>query len=111
MRDSTGEPIPLRAGRGRLLGVGLISLTMGTAGFSATASLAAEENYWGGRPFLDAIEIELGKNYRDQLVALELGKADLVEVAPEQSRRVSTEGRRVISSAPVELSQIDEINV
>ena len=66
-------------------------------------SLAAEENYWGGRPFLNAIEIELGKNYRDQLVAFELGKAELVEVAPEQSRRVSMEGRRVISSAPMEL--------
>ena len=66
-------------------------------------SLAAEENYWGGRPFLDAIEIELGKNYHDQLIALELGRADLVEVAPEQSHRVSTEGRRVVSSAPMEL--------
>jgi len=66
-------------------------------------SLAAEENYWGGRPFLDAIEIELGKNYHDQLTALELGRADLVEVAPEQSHRVSTDGRRVASSAPMEL--------
>jgi peptide/nickel transport system substrate-binding protein len=66
-------------------------------------SLAAEENYWGGRPFLDAIEIELGKNFHDQLIALELGRADLVEVAPEQSHRISTEGRRVVSSAPMEL--------
>jgi peptide/nickel transport system substrate-binding protein len=66
-------------------------------------SLAADENYWGGRPFLDAIEIELGKNYHDQLIALELGRADLVEVAPEQSRRVSTDGRRVLSSALMEL--------
>ncbi len=66
-------------------------------------SLAAEENYWGGRPFLDAIEIELGKNYHDQLIALELGRSELVEVAPEQSHRVSTEGRRVVSSAPMEM--------
>jgi peptide/nickel transport system substrate-binding protein len=69
-------------------------------------SLAAEENYWGGRPFLDAIEIELGKNYHDQLIALELERADLVEVAPEQSHRVSTEGRRVVSSAPMELAAL-----
>jgi len=66
-------------------------------------SLAAEENYWGGRPFLDAIEIELGKNYHDQLIALDLGRTELVEVAPEQSHRVSTEGQRVVSSAPMEL--------
>jgi peptide/nickel transport system substrate-binding protein len=66
-------------------------------------SLAAEENYWGGRPFMDAVEIEMGKNSHDQLIALEVGRADLVEVAPEQSHRVSAEGRAVSSSAPVEL--------
>ena len=66
-------------------------------------SLAAEENYWGGRPFLDAVEIEMGKNFHDQLIALELGRVDLVEVAPEQAHRVSAEGRAVASSAPMEL--------
>jgi peptide/nickel transport system substrate-binding protein len=66
-------------------------------------SLAAEENYWGGRPFLDAVEIEMGRNYHDQAIALELGRADLVEVAPEQAHRASMDGRRVTSSAPMEL--------
>jgi peptide/nickel transport system substrate-binding protein len=66
-------------------------------------ALAAEENYWKGRPYLDAIEIELGRNPHDQLMALELGKADLVEVSPEQSHRVAMEGRPVVTSEPVEL--------
>jgi ABC-type transport system substrate-binding protein len=66
-------------------------------------SLAAEENCWRGRPFLDAIEVEMGKSFRDQMTALELGKSDLVEVAPEQSHRTSQEGRRLVSSAPLEL--------
>jgi len=66
-------------------------------------SLAAEENCWQGRPFLDAIEIEMGKSFRDQMTALEVGRADLVEVAPEQTHRVSQGGRRVASSAPLEL--------
>lgn len=66
-------------------------------------SLAAEENCWRGRPFLDGIEVEMGKSFRDQMTALELGKADLVEVAPEQAHRVSQEGRRLESSTPVEL--------
>jgi peptide/nickel transport system substrate-binding protein len=66
-------------------------------------SLAAEENCWGGRPFLDAIEIEMGKSFRDQMTALELGKSDLVEVAPEQAHRISQEGRRLANSAPLEL--------
>ncbi len=66
-------------------------------------SLAAEENCWRGRPFLDAIEIEMGKSFREQMTALELGKSDLVEVAPEQAHRISQEGRRLVNSAPVEL--------
>jgi ABC-type transport system substrate-binding protein len=66
-------------------------------------SLAAEENCWRGRPFTDAIEIEMGQSFRDQMTALELGKADLVEVAPEQTHRISQGGRRLATSAPVEL--------
>jgi peptide/nickel transport system substrate-binding protein len=66
-------------------------------------TLAAEENYWRGRPFLDAVEIEMGKSFRDQMMELEMGRADLVEVAPEQSHRVSLEGRHVVNSAQVEL--------
>jgi peptide/nickel transport system substrate-binding protein len=68
-----------------------------------TLTLTAEENYWGGRPFLDAIEIEMGKSDRDQMTALELGRADLVEVAPEQAHRAPLEGRQLQSSAPLEL--------
>lgn len=66
-------------------------------------TLAAEENYWGGRPFLNAVEIEMGKTYHDQAIALELGRADLVEVAPEQVHRASMDGRHVSSSEPMEL--------
>jgi ABC-type transport system substrate-binding protein len=66
-------------------------------------TLAAEESYWCGRPFLDSIEIEMGRSYRDQMMALELGKADLVEVAPEQVHRVSPEANRPASSSPLEL--------
>ncbi len=65
--------------------------------------LTAEENCWRGRPFLDGIEIEMGKSFRDQLTALELGKADLVEVSPEQMHRTSQQGRRLANSPPVEL--------
>jgi len=71
-------------------------------------TLAAEESCWHGRPFLDGIEIEMGKSFRDEMTALDLGKADLVEVAPEQTRQVSQKwnaqaGRRLVSSAPLEL--------
>lgn len=66
-------------------------------------TLAANEDYWRGRPFLDGLEIEVAKNSRDQVAALELGKADLVEVAPELAHRVSQAGRPVVNSLPLEL--------
>ena len=66
-------------------------------------TVAANEDYWGGRPFLDAIEIEIGKNFRDQMTALEMGKFDVIEVSPEQARRAPVGGRELIASSPIEL--------
>ena len=66
-------------------------------------TLAAEENCWRGRPFLDIVEIEMGRNFRDQWVGLELGRAGLVEVAAEQAHRISAQVARLTSSAPIEL--------
>ncbi len=75
-------------------------------------TLAANEDCWRGRPFLDMIEIEMGRNFREQMTELDLGKADLVEVAPEQTHLFSqnqfsqnrdAQARRLASSAPVEL--------
>src|ERR1022692_4330608 len=43
--------------------------------------LAANEESWAGRPFVNAVEIEFGKSLRDQVIALELDKTDLIEAA------------------------------
>lgn len=66
-------------------------------------TLAANEDCWRGRPFLDEIEIEMGKSFRDQMNAFDLRKADLVEVAPEQMRHIAQEGRALTSPARMEL--------
>jgi ABC-type transport system substrate-binding protein len=66
-------------------------------------ALGAEEGYWRGRPFLDGVEIEMGKSFRDQMTALELGRVDLGEVAPEQTHRGPFEGHHLENSGPVEL--------
>jgi peptide/nickel transport system substrate-binding protein len=66
-------------------------------------TLVAEEGYWGGRPFIDGIEIEMGKSFRDQMTALDSGKVDLIDVAPEQAHAGALAQRRVASSAPMEL--------
>jgi peptide/nickel transport system substrate-binding protein len=66
--------------------------------------LAANEESWTGRPFVDAVEIELGKSLRDQTISLELDKTDLIETS---SPAASGSQRRGVGSSslslPVEL--------
>jgi peptide/nickel transport system substrate-binding protein len=66
-------------------------------------TLAADDNCWRGRPFLDGIDLELDTSFRDQMTALELNRADLIEVGPEQINHISPERFRLARSAPIEL--------
>ncbi len=65
--------------------------------------LVARDDYRNGRAFLDAIELEMGKPLREQNIAFDLGRTDVIEIAPEQSRHAATEGRKVVNSSPTEL--------
>jgi ABC-type transport system substrate-binding protein len=65
-----------------------------------TLKLMANEDCWAGRPFLDGIEIEFGKSAREQAIALELGKTDLIEVSPAT---FSGAWQRMQASMPAEL--------
>jgi len=67
------------------------------------ALLAANDDYWGGRPYLDSIELEMSRSYRDQSADLELGKADVVELSIDDARRAGQRGLRTWISAPTEL--------
>jgi ABC-type transport system substrate-binding protein len=66
-------------------------------------TLAAEEDCWRGRSFLDGVDIEMGRSYRDQAAALEAGRADVIEMAPEQAQHFPQAKGRLLSSDPVEL--------
>src|SRR5205807_9507083 len=33
--------------------------------------LVARDDYWGGRPFVDSIEVEMGRSLREQMISLE----------------------------------------
>jgi peptide/nickel transport system substrate-binding protein len=66
-------------------------------------TVVASEEYWAGRPFVDRIEIQLSVTPQQQIVDLELGKADVVEVLPASARRTPQTTGRTMSSAPVEL--------
>jgi len=63
----------------------------------------ARDDYWAGRPFLDSVEVAMGKNPRDQIMAFDTGQEQVIEIAPEQARRAATETRRVQMSEPDEL--------
>ena len=60
----------------------------------------ANEQCWAGRPFLDAIEFTLGEPPLRQLFDLQVGRADIVEVAPDLVRKARQDNLRVWSSAP-----------
>ncbi len=90
---------------GQLSGSGPFSVSSWEPGKKLV--LKAREDYWGGRAFLDTIEIDMGKNFREQMMLLDLGKADVVEIAPEQARRAASGGRRVENSQPVELMALN----
>ena len=64
--------------------------------------LAANDESWAGRPFVDAVEIEFGKSLREQAIALELDKVDGIETAP-QANFSSQRGSMSSSSLPIEL--------
>ena len=110
-RDSAAPDLPAelalprngiaKRGRERPLGTGPLTVTQWDPGRRLV--LVAREDYWAGRPFVDSIEIDLGKSIRDQMLSLDLGKTDVIEVAPEQARRAAAEGRRIESSAAAEI--------
>ncbi len=65
--------------------------------------LAANEESWAGRPFVEAVEIEFGKSLRDQAIALELDKADIIETASQAANGAQRKGTASALSLPVEL--------
>jgi len=66
-------------------------------------NLMANESYWGGRPFVDKVEILTNKSIRDQWLDLSVGRADIVEVPAEQLRMAQQQHLNVVASPPVTL--------
>lgn len=88
----------------RLSGTGPFQVVDWQSGKALT--LAAQDASWRGRPFVDEININLSISFREQRTALELGRADIVEVAPEEINRVPQERFRVAHSAPIRLEAL-----
>ncbi|HEY6214228.1 MAG TPA: ABC transporter substrate-binding protein, partial [Vicinamibacterales bacterium] len=67
------------------------------------AILKAHDRYWGARPFLDAIQIEMSRALTDQLASVERGAADFVSARPTDVHRLEQRELRVVASRPLEL--------
>jgi hypothetical protein len=68
--------------------------------------MAANESFPEGRPFVDSVEIQMGRAPRDRLLDVELDRADIAEIPPEQVRRAFERGMRVSVSSVDDLVAI-----
>jgi peptide/nickel transport system substrate-binding protein len=65
--------------------------------------LRAHDRYWDGRPFVDTVQIDLGRALALQLADLELGRADLVSVQATDVRRLAQRQLKIVATRPLEL--------
>jgi ABC-type transport system substrate-binding protein len=66
-------------------------------------ALLANEKFRDGRPFVDSVEITMGRSLRDRLLDLELNKTDLTDVPAQEARHATERGVRISQSPPDEL--------
>ena len=99
--DEPRNSILLRKSFGAVVGSGPFRITTWEPGQHAV--LMANDNYWGGRPFVDSIDIQMGRAARDRMIDLDLSKSDVIEVPPESARLAAARGSRISASDPSEL--------
>jgi len=94
---------------GSLAGTGPFALRESPAGGTTSRAASshlyfrANEEAWSGRPFVDGIDVSLGVAPLRAMFDLQLGKADLIELAPDLVPRAKQANLRVWTSEPVTL--------
>jgi peptide/nickel transport system substrate-binding protein len=73
----TRNAVVIRNADGSLTGTGPFKIAQWDA--DKSAKLVAHDGYWGGRPYLDSIDVRMGRDLSDQNADLQLNKADVVE--------------------------------
>lgn len=91
--------IVVRGSSGALVGTGPFRIESREPG---RVSLRAHDGYWNGRPFVDAVRIEMGRPAAAQLSDLEGGRADVVTVSALDVRRVTQRGLHIAASRPLD---------
>jgi peptide/nickel transport system substrate-binding protein len=97
---SANYAIAKRSADGTLIGTGPFKLP-GPVAISAT--LFANDDYWGGRPYVDQISLIGGRAVRSQWLDLSVGRTDLAEVPGEFLRRAQQDHLHTSTLAKQEL--------
>ena len=102
LRDLAGarSAVIVKAEDGSLLGTGPFRIAKWEAG--KTATLVAHDQYWGGRPFLDSISLQMGRSLVDQASDFQIGRADAVEIATRDLRAAKQRGTAMASTQQME---------
>jgi peptide/nickel transport system substrate-binding protein len=87
-----------------LIGTGSYKLSQWQAG--ERAQFTANEDYWGGRPFADMIEFQMGASLREQLMDRQLGQYAATELSMDQIRMVEQSNQTLTLSRPADLLAI-----
>ncbi|HEY2496395.1 MAG TPA: ABC transporter substrate-binding protein [Candidatus Angelobacter sp.] len=89
------------SGSAILIGTGSYKLSQWQPG--ERFQFTANEDYWGGRPFADNIEFQMGASLRDQLMDRQLGPYAATELSVDQIRTVEQNNQTVVTSRPSDL--------
>ena len=102
LRELAGarSAVVVKAEDGSLLGTGPFRIAKWEPGKAAT--LVAHDQYWGGRPFLDSIGVQMGRSLADQASDFQIGKVDAVEIAARDLRASKQRGTTIASTQPTE---------
>ena len=102
LRELAGarNAITMRGADGTLLGTGPYRIAKWDA--AKAAMLAAHDSYWGGRPFLDSISIQMSRSLAEQSNDLQIGKADVTEITLRDLRAAKQKGTLTSETPPME---------
>jgi MarR-like DNA-binding transcriptional regulator SgrR of sgrS sRNA len=67
------------------------------------AVFIANEDYWGGRPYADAIDIQMGASLREHLLERSLGRENIAEISIDQLRALEQTTQNIQLSRPSDL--------
>ncbi|HET9182227.1 MAG TPA: ABC transporter substrate-binding protein [Candidatus Angelobacter sp.] len=65
--------------------------------------LSANDDYWGGRPYPDSIEFQMGASLRDQLLERQLGPYSAADLTVDQLRSLEQSNQSLQLSRPSDL--------